>query len=259
VSDTGVDGLLEPLLADPRTAGVLVDFDGTLAPIVDDPDAARPLDGVADALAAVARRYRRVGVVSGRPIEFLGPLLPKGVTVWGLYGLEVLERGRRRDHPLAGSWREVVSDVASVSAASGPVGMRVENKGLSLTLHFREHPELADEVRAWADRQASRSGLRCREARRSFELHPPIDADKGTAALAVAKGLRAVCFIGDDAGDVPAFDALDRLADAGTAVVRIAVASDEAPPALLERADAVVDGPDGVLAVLRRLATLEPA
>ncbi len=90
-------------------------------------------------------------------------------------------------------------------------------------------------------------------ARRSLELHPPVDADKGTAISALADGLEAVCYLGDDRGDLAAFAALDQLAGRGVATVRVAVRSDEAPPELLAAADVVVEGPPGALALLRTL------
>lgn len=233
---------------------MLLDFDGTLSPIVADPAAARPLPGAIPALQELAGRYALVGVLSGRPVEFLTALLPPEIVVSGLYGLEVVRDGVRVDHPYAGAWREVIEDVARASASRGPTGMQVEPKGLSLTLHFRAHPELADAVHDWALTQAWRSGLEVRPARMSIELHPPIATDKGTALEALCEGLDAVCYVGDDVGDLPAFDALDRMAEAGTAhTVRVAVSSDEAPPELLDRADLVLEGPDEVLGFLRSL------
>jgi trehalose 6-phosphate phosphatase len=86
----------------------------------------------------------------------------------------------------------------------------------------------------------------------SFELHPPIPADKGTALRELAQGLRAICFLGDDLGDLPAFAELDRLHDEGVATLRVAVRSEEAPPALLEAADVVVEGPEGAHELLQR-------
>jgi trehalose 6-phosphate phosphatase len=131
--------------------------------------------------------------------------------------------------------------------------MRVESKGLSLTLHYRGHPEIETTVHELAERQAARSGLSVRPARMSFELHPPIAADKGTAVRDLADGLAAVCFLGDDLGDLPAFAELQRLADEGVATVRVAVRSDEAPEELLDAADVVVDGPEGARDLLRQL------
>jgi trehalose 6-phosphate phosphatase len=122
-----------------------------------------------------------------------------------------------------------------------------------LTLHYRGHPDLEAEVRKLAERQAARSGLSVRTARMSYELHPPIDVDKGTALHDLADGLDAVCFLGDDRGDLPAFAELERLAADGVVTARIAVRSDEAPDELLERADLVVNGPEGARDVLRQL------
>ena len=92
-----------------------------------------------------------------------------------------------------------------------------------------------------------------REAKRSVELHPPVPTDKGTAIEALADGLRAVCYLADDLGDLPGFDGLDRLAARGVHAVRIAVRGSETPDAVLERADLVVDGPEGAVALLEHL------
>jgi trehalose 6-phosphate phosphatase len=166
--------------------------------------------------------------------------------------------GRRRDHPQAVSWREVVSDVVATAAAAAPEGMRVESKGLSLTLHYRGQPELAEAVQAWGAHQAIRSGLVLRPAKMSFELHPPIASDKGTALTDLTEGLTAVAFIGDDIGDVAAFDALDTLAQRGIATVRVAVRSAEQAEALVARADLALNGPAAVLDALAGLAARVP-
>ena len=250
---SGALARLEPIVSDPGRSGLFCDFDGTLSEIIDQPDLARPGAGTPDLLATLAERLGVVGVLSGRPVSFLEPLFPSSVLIAGLYGLETLRDGVRRDHPSGGTWREVIDDVAASAIANGPVGMHVEEKGLSLTLHFRTHPEIADEVQAFAEKQGARSGLRVRGARMSYELHPPIDVDKGTALLELADGLATVCFIGDDVGDLPAFDALDALAGRGVTVVRVAVRSPEESSELIARADAHVDGPAGVCDVLRGL------
>src|SRR5439155_11419122 len=129
----------EPFPAGPANAGVFTDFDGTLAPIVADPAAALPLPGVADALRRLAARYRIVGVVSGRPLDYLTGQLGDGLWLSGLYGLETLEDGKRIEAPQAAEWRPVVA--AAVERARREFGEAVEPKGLSLTLHFRTRPE----------------------------------------------------------------------------------------------------------------------
>jgi trehalose 6-phosphate phosphatase len=245
--------LLEPVVSRAPQGGVLLDFDGTLSPIVDDPETARPSEGVTSTLGELAQRYRLVAVVSGRPVSFLRPLLPPRLVLSGLYGLEVVRDGVVADHPYAGAWREAIEDVVRSSSALGPRGMRVEPKGLSLTLHYRTRPELAEAVQAWAATQAARSGLVARPARMSVELHPPIQTDKGTALEQLTTDLRAVCYVGDDLGDLPAFDALDRLATNDVHTLRVAVASDESPPELLDRADLVLEGTAAVPAFLEAL------
>lgn len=238
----------------PGKVGVFTDFDGTLSEIVSDPDRARPIDGAVDVLVDLTSVVGRVGVLSGRSVEFLERFFPSSVLLAGLYGLEVSTGGVRSDHPLGGAWREVIDDVAAVSRARGPEGMRVEPKGLSLTLHYRENPEIADEVKAWAEQQAARSGLECRAARMSCELHPPIPVDKGSALAELVEGLNAVCFVGDDVADLRAFDALDALAATGIRTLKVAVHSLEESDELVSRADVVVDGPTGVLELMRALS-----
>ena len=245
-----------PFAADPSGVGVFTDFDGTLSPIVDEPDAAVPVPGAVEVLEALAGQVARVGVVSGRPVGFLQRHFPASspVLLSGLYGLQSVVDGERRDDTRAGAWREAVDDVVAAAAAGGPDGMQVEHKELSVTLHYREHPGAAADVRAWADRQARRSGLELRTARMSIELHPPVGTDKGAVVAEMADGLRHVCFLGDDVGDLPAYAALDAIRARGGSVVKVVVRSAELAPELLATADLVVDGPAEALGLLRQLS-----
>jgi len=247
--------LPEPLrrLVEPGADGLLaLDFDGTLSPIVDDPATAAPLEGVPELLERLAARVGELAVISGRPLSYLTAHLPTTLTLVGLYGLETLRGGEQVDHPSAGVWRETMADVARGAELRGPAGMTVELKGASITLHYRQHPELADQVAKLAAESADLAGLRVRPARMSVELHPPIDEDKGTALARLAAERRGpVVFAGDDVGDLTAFATLDRLAAAGRPVLRIAVDSTEAPDELRRQADLVVDGPPGFAELLR--------
>jgi trehalose 6-phosphate phosphatase len=244
---------LAPFVERPAEAGVYTDFDGTLAPIVDDPDQARPVEGAVDALAALAARYARVGVISGRPVSFLArTLAAPGVDVWGEYGLEHAVGGEALAVEGAASWRGAVEEATARAEAAG-VAERVERKSLSVTLHYRADPAREAAVRQWAADEAARTGLEVQPARKAVELRPPVQRDKGTALADAAAGLRAVCFLGDDRGDLAAFDALDRLAADGVHTVRIGVRSPEMPAELEARADVVVDGPLGALDLLLAL------
>ena len=206
---------LEVLAAQPERAGVYTDFDGTLAQIVDDPSAARALAGSAATLSALADRYARVGVISGRPVRFLlDNVGAPGVDLWGEYGLERVVDGDIRAAEGAAAWRDAVDEVAA---------------------------------------RADAAGMEALPARKAIELRPPLRRDKGTALAEAAAGLAAACFLGDDRGDLAAFDALDRLAADGVHVARIGVRSPEMPEELAQRADVIIDGPQGALDLLRAL------
>jgi trehalose 6-phosphate phosphatase len=248
------DELLAPLLGAPERGGVLVDFDGTLSPIVDRPEDARALSGAAAVLLELHARFGVVAVVSGRPVRFLAEHLPPELVLCGLYGLEQRRDGVVTTHPEAAAWRPVIDEVAEQAVAEGLVGVQVEHKGASLTLHFRREPSAGSATLEWAARVAADAGLEVRAAKMSVELHPPVDADKGTVVSELIEGLQAACYLGDDAGDLPAFEALDRFAERGGHAVRIAVETSESTRELLARSDLRVPGPDGALALLRRLA-----
>jgi trehalose 6-phosphate phosphatase len=251
---------LSPWLTRPGRSAILTDFDGTLAPIVDDPAKAVPLPGVPATLAALGTRYARVAVISGRPVAYLvdqlgGGAEAAGVTLVGLYGLERVSGGRVEEVSAAAQWRPAVDQVARTAAAEAPAGVGVEHKGLAVTLHVRTAPEQLPWVESWSATQAASTGLVAHPGRMSVELRPPIETDKGTVVRELADGLDAVCYFGDDRGDLPAFAALSRLSQAGRDVLAVAVGSDEAPPELLAAADLVVEGPAGVLELLQTLAS----
>lgn len=245
-------------------AGILTDFDGTLSGIVKDPAQARPLEGVVDVLAALADRYARVAVISGRPVGFLVDRLGLGssdnrISVFGLYGLEwagVDGVVHTRDD--AEEWRGVVGRAGAQAQERAGRGVVVEPKGLSVTIHWRGAPEREDESQVLAAQVAEEWNLVNHAGRRSAELRPPVEADKGTVVTGVCEGLEAACFVGDDRGDLPAFAALDRLAaSSGLLAVKVAVRSAEAPGDLVSSADLVVEGPDGALALLASLAQVQ--
>lgn len=235
-------------------AAVLTDFDGTLSEIVDDPAAAVAVPGAVAVLGDLARVARVVGVVSGRPVDVLARhLTDPDLHLAGLYGLERRIDGEVIDLPDAATWAAAVAAAAAELEARLPDGAMVETKRLSLTVHYRRRPGAGPEVAALARTVAAAHGLTDRPARMSVELHPTGTPDKGTVVRELARGCQAACYLGDDVGDVPAFAALDALASDGLVTVKVAVRSDEASPDLVDRADVVVDGPEGAVAWLRAL------
>lgn len=246
------------MAAEPAHSALFLDFDGTLAAIVEDPTGARPLSGVPALLADLARPFALVAVVSGRPTAFLAEVLgaPAGVTLAGLYGLERALHG-----PEHAAWAAVIDEVVAEARAEAPPGVYVEPKGLTVTLHWRRAPERRDWVLAFAARQHAQRGLAVHDGRTERELRPPLRVDKGTVVRALAAEhagqLQAVAVFGDDIGDLPAFDAVgDLRAPDGQplAVVRVAAVDAESPPEVAARADLTVDGATGAVELLRALA-----
>jgi trehalose 6-phosphate phosphatase len=243
--------------------GVLVDYDGTLSPIVDDPGEARALPASVEALDRLAAGYRRVAVVSGRPASFLVEHLGLGrgatghgpsIMVSGLYGLEWAGSGGVvHTRPEAERWREVVDRVERAARAAAPPGMLVEPKGLTVAFHWRTATGSAGWARSFAEEVVGETGLELHPGKMSVELRPPLPADKGTVVAELCRGLAAACFVGDDRGDLAAFAALDRLATEGMITCKVATASAEIPPELQAAADVVVDGPEEVADLLEWL------
>jgi trehalose 6-phosphate phosphatase len=231
-----------------------------LSPIVLDPATARPLPGIVSLLERLAARFAIVAVVSGRPARILVERLdldhPEShVRAFGLYGLEPVDAGGRiGEPPGAKRWRSVIATVAHELTQMVPDPASVEEKGLGVVLHWRRNPEREPELLAVAEAAAARHHLELHRGRRSVELLPPLGLDKGSVVRSVSASLETACFLGDDLGDLAAFQALGELRAEGLHTVAIAIASAEMPPGLAEEADLVLDGPQGAARFLQSLA-----
>ncbi len=240
---TGSDHLLAQLAADPARAGLFLDFDGVLAPIVERPeDAAAPPETRAE-LARLVGLYAVVAIVSGRAGEDVRARVGvEGVVYVGSHGLELA--------PQADRWRRALAGFAA-SAPWPPE--EIEVKGLTVAFHFRSRQDEQEAVRELDDmaEAAACQGLVARYGRKVLEVLPPVGSNKGTAvrALLDEHGLRRALAAGDDTTDLDSFAALDGLEVA----VRVAVASEESPSALLDTADVVLASTDEFLALLREL------
>jgi len=251
-------GALAVLLEAPDRSAVMTDFDGTLSPIVPDPATAYPLPEAPGVLAALGRHFALVAVISGRPALFLAERLAAAgpaVQLFGAYGLEWIEDRELRVAPEAEQWRSAVARVVAAARAEfagEPVG--IEDKGVSVTVHWRQEPEAGARAGDFALSWAQQTGLLLQPGRMAVEFRPPVGIDKGAVVERLARGCAAACFAGDDAGDLAAFAALDRLAREGTRTVRVAVADEETPDELVATADVIARGPAEALDLLRLLA-----
>lgn len=253
---------LAALLAAPRCALLGLDFDGTLAPIVDDPDAARGHPGVPAVLHRLTRHGVRVAVVTGRPAataaDYAGLGDLAGLVVLGHYGRQRWQGGivtEAETAPGVAVARRLLPAVLARAAA--PPGTYVEDKQAALAVHTRrtaDPPAAVAALRPALAALAGQTGLVLEPGRFVLELRPA-GADKGSAlrALAAERTPSAVGFVGDDLGDLAAFAAVEGMRRAGTPGLLVCSGSTE-ETALAARADLVVDGPDGVVALLSALA-----
>lgn len=249
---------IDRLVATADRAGLLFDFDGTLAPIQLDPDAVWPTPGVVDALSALTGLVRRVGVVSARPVAFLRSRLEpvRGLALHGNYGLQTVTAGGTEvTEPAALRWIPVLAELADRATAELPRGARIERTPLSVALHYRAAPGLRAEVEAWAAATVARTDVRAEHGRMVVELRPPVDRDKGSVVAEETRDLDMAWYTGDDLSDLRAFAALaDREALVpGFAGVRAAVVNDETGQELATAADFVIGPPAAVPALLDRL------
>jgi trehalose 6-phosphate phosphatase len=252
--------MLDVLTASPKSAVLLLDFDGSLAPIVVDPaTAAAPPETLA-VLEVLVERLLVVGIVSGRPLDFLVRAVPlDGVELIGQYGLERRVDGEIVIDAGALAFRDAIAAAADEAERRWP-DLLVERKGeIALTVHWRAVGDAGESVAADIEALGAELGLEVYPTRKARELRPPLAVDKGSAVRALlgdAPAATRAAFAGDDRGDLPAFDALDALEEQGRLerAVRIAVRSAEVPGELVEQADLVVDGPAGLLEWLRALA-----
>jgi len=239
----GPDDLLAQLAAEPREAGLFLDFDGVLAPIVARPEDAAPPPETRAELERLVGRYGLVAVVSGRTTDDVRSRLGvDGVVCVGSHGLEL--------EPHTERWRGVLAAFAA-SAPWPP--HETELKGLAVAFHYRGRDDERQAVRELDKiaESAREEGLVARYGRKVLEVLPPIGSHKGTAVrhLLAERGLQRARAAGDDTTDLDSFAALEGLEVA----VRVAVASAESPPLLHLSAEVVVRSTDEFLALLRRL------
>jgi trehalose 6-phosphate phosphatase len=261
---------LNALLAQPQRAVVALDFDGTLAPIVPDPEQARAHPGAVPALARLAPHVAAVAVVTGRPAGV-------AVRYGGFAGVAALDHLVVLGHYGAERWDAHTAEVHNSGAHPGVTAVRAELPGFldrngawqgtwiedkggrAVAVHTRrtENPDAAFEaLRAPLAQLAADHDLMVEPGRYVLELRPP-GVDKGVALAAYLREVDAGCVLygGDDLGDLAAFAAVHELREQGLPGLLVASAGGpDSPKELTAQADLVVPGPAGVVALLDALA-----
>jgi trehalose-phosphatase len=250
------------LLGSKPPAGLFLDIDGTLARINPNPAAVTVTPAVRQALDALSRRLHVVALTGRSVAGARGIVGLNAITYAGNHGVEWWERGRTSVLPEAQAYVGRMHSVAEVAAKrlAHLTGVQVEDKGASLSFHYRSaaDPQAALTAIEAAIAQVPESrGLVHRHGKMVLELRAPVDADKGTALEKVVRerGLASVLVFGDDTTDVDSFRVVHRLRAAeGIPGVCVAVAAANTPDELLELADYRLEDPDAVELFLTWLA-----
>jgi trehalose-phosphatase len=258
-------GPLARLRAEPASAAILTDVDGTLAPIVPRPAEAAVPARASELLTLLSERYGLVGCLSGRRAEEARRLVGvEGIAYAGNHGLELLLPGEnepRLDPSLEGREEDASDFVAGLAGETlAEAGLRLEDKGPIQALHWRgARDDRQAEARAHEIAAAAgRAGLELRWGRKVLELRPPGGGgkDAAVAALLAADRVNAAAYAGDDRTDLDAFRRLRELEKNGEleTAVCVGIVSEEGPAEISEEADLTVEGPAGWLALLETLA-----
>jgi trehalose 6-phosphate phosphatase len=252
---------LRPLTADPAQSALFFDVDGTLAPIVHRAQDAQVPKETSLLLARLSRRYARVACISGRAATDVRRLVGVGGIVYaGSHGAELLEPNASSPR-IAPDFQRFEPEVKEfVRERDTPelraLRVRIEDKGPIMTFHWRGAPDeeaARARVEALAE-EAEAAGLWTHWGRKVLEIRPPVPIGKGQPVRELVVG-RAALYAGDDVTDLDGFAALRELVDSGEleTAVTVGVRSEEGPREIVEKADLVVDGIEGMQRVLAEL------
>ncbi|MCW2990239.1 MAG: otsB, partial [Solirubrobacterales bacterium] len=255
---------LAPLVADPPRAAVLLDVDGTLAPIVRHAEDAQVPEPTRAPLIEVAKRYGVVACVSGRRAATARQIVSLGSIAYvGNHGSELLRPGAREPEvePEVAAYGRRVRAFAQAAWTDELHRLRVraEDKDVIAAFHWRGAPDEAAAEAAVRDlaAEAEAHGFVTHWGRKVLEVRPPVPLDKGRGIQRLLRDAKvdAAVYVGDDRTDLDAFRGLREEVAAGRlqTAVCVGVRSDETPDELEAQADVLVDGPRGVRELLQAL------
>ena len=255
---------LAPLRANPSGSAVLLDIDGTLAPIVEHAADASVPETTRQLIIAVSRRYAQVACISGRRASEARAMVSIGTIAYlGAHGAELLRSGwtEAQIDPALTQWAPRIDEFRRESD-TGELRrrrVRIEDKGPIIAYHWRGAVDEQD-ARAAIDAiaaHAQESGFDVHWGRKVMEVRPAVRIDKGLGVRTLLgdRTYSAALYAGDDTTDLDAFHALRELVSEGMVerAVCVGVSSEDGPPAIEEEADLVVAGTEGVRELLAAL------
>ncbi|XP_044728251.1 alpha,alpha-trehalose-phosphate synthase [UDP-forming] [Chrysoperla carnea] len=219
------DEYLSTYIGETHKLALLLDYDGTLAPIANHPDLAilpPETKNVLMRLSNMSDVY--ISIISGRNVENVKSMVGiEGITYAGNHGLEILHPdGTKFVHPMPMEFEQKVSDL--LKALQEQVcrdGAWVENKGALLTFHYRETPvSIRQQLVGQAKTLIEEAGFKAGRAHCAIEAKPPVQWNKGRASIYILRTAFGVdwseririIYAGDDVTDEDAMQALKGMA-----------------------------------------------
>jgi trehalose 6-phosphate phosphatase len=257
---------LQAVLENPDETLVGIDFDGTLAPIVADPEQAHADPRAVAALARLGTLLGTVAIITGRPARtavrlggFRGVAGLGHLVVLGQYGVERWDAATDEFviPPDPGQVAELEQEIPPLLDRLGQGAAHVEHKGRAVVVHTRQLPDPDASFATLSgplNDLAERHEMVVEPGKNVLEIRSP-GVDKGVALrdIVAETGARQVVFVGDDLGDLPAYRVVEELRREGRGGLLVCSASHE-EDALSVLADVVVQGPSGVATWLEELA-----
>ena len=246
--------------------GLITDVDGTISEIAPTPREARVSPLCRRYLTFLCRHLALVAVVSGRSAAEVRDMLGVGGVVYiGNHGLERWIKNQAELSNNAPDYSGMIkSALEELSSRLSAEGVTIENKGLSLTIHYRlsPEPEMAEREILSAVAASDRAkDLRVVRGRLALNLLPPVEVNKGTAVLDLIRdyGLQGGLYLGDDLTDIDAFRAVRSTSRSSKfRGFAIGVTSAEMPEGLVREADLTLNGVSDVERFLRWLSQNVP-
>lgn len=250
-----------------RPVGLAFDIDGTLSPIVPTPDQARLFPGVANLLEE-ARKYAQIAILTGRALENGAALVNiEGLTYVGTHGAEWSQGLPATNQvqiapevlPAIEPARQLL-DYAEQQFAHLP-GVLIERKRIGGAIHYRlaeQSEQTRQIILETLSKPAQQHNLLLSEGKRVIEIKSAAAIHKGLALRRFVQHfeLKSVIFAGDDRTDLDAVLEIEHLRQEGCQGLAIAVQATDTFPALLEHADSIVQGVEGMVQLLGKIVEL---
>ncbi len=255
-----LEAVLEVLTLSPL--GLITDIDGTISEIAAYPEEARVSPRCRESLATLSKRLALVAAISGRPAQQAREMIGvEGMVYIGNHGLERWADGKvAMMEGVAEYGAKVKATLGELGSLLAMEGIALENKGIALSIHYRQcpHHQMArGYIMERIAKSPSARGFRIVEGRMVVELRPPVEVNKGIALLGLVESyrLKGGIYLGDDISDVDAFAALHSAPFKGLA---LGVVDEETSHQVEKEADFTLNGVGDAERFLRWLAATVP-